>query len=271
MLCRHKFFVCLMVFGLLFSWFFVKSVPKAHAFVPDRAFYEKRGDIVWDVPTTKKWIALTFDDGPDSTYTPMILDTLKKYHAKGTFFLIGEHILEYPDLVQREVQEGHEIENHTFTHRLLTKMSNEEFMNDIKKADKSIEQYQPSSVKMFRPPGGALNLNKPIIEALREEHYEIVLWSWHQDTKDWQRPGVQKIFQHVIKNAHNGDIVILHDAGGNRSQTVKALNIFLPELENEGYKFVTVSKLLKSCPRYQFLFKHEENDLIPSSPFHISS
>ncbi|WEG10823.1 polysaccharide deacetylase family protein [Pullulanibacillus sp. KACC 23026] len=243
--------------------FWLSLFNPALAFIPDRSYYEKRGDIVWEVPTEKKWIALTFDDGPDPTYTPEILDILKEYHAKATFFVIGKHILEHPNLVQREVMEGHDIENHTFSHIRLQQMTNETFLKDIKMADKTIDQFQPYRVKLFRPPGGALNLNEDIIEALKENHMEIVLWSWHQDTNDWKRPGASRIAQHVIKNAHNGDIVILHDAGGDRSQTVNALKQILPELEKQGYQFVTVSNLLRTCPKYQFLFQ-QENPLSPA-------
>lgn len=262
---HSKYLLGVLLTGVLSSLLMVFHPNKASAFVPDRQFYEKRGDIVWEVPTDKKWIALTFDDGPNETYTPEVLDVLKKYHAKATFFLIGEHMLEYPDLVKREVSEGHEIENHTFSHTILPRLSNQAFIDDVKKANKMIENYQPTSVKLFRPPGGATNLNKSIIETLRNNHYEIVLWSWHQDTKDWRRPAAQKIVNHIIKNAHNGDIVILHDSGGDRSQTVKALKQILPKLEEEGFEFVTVSKLLKSCPKYQFLFKNE-NKFLPTSP-----
>lgn len=244
------FFTCLLCFISLNI-----STATASAFVPDRKYYEKHGDIIWEVPTKQKLIALTFDDGPNVTYTPEVLNVLKKYHAKATFFLIGEHILEHPNLVQKEVDQGHEIENHTYQHIQIKKMSNQAFLEDVNRADRLIRKYQHSPIHLFRPPGGALN--KPIIKDLRKEDYEIVLWSWHQDTEDWKRPGAKKIALHVIKNAHNGDIVIMHDSGGNRSQTVKALKIIIPTLQEKGYKFVTVKELMKSCPRYDFLFQKE--------------
>lgn len=255
--------VLIAIIGISLAWL-IPSV-KASAFVPDRTYYEKRGDIVWEVPTTFKIIALTFDDGPDPEYTPEILDILKKNQAKATFFLIGQHMEEYPEIVKREVEEGHEIENHTFSHIVLQQMTNESFMNDINRADQLIQKYQPSSVKMFRPPGGGLNLNETVIDSLRKEHFEIVLWTWHQDTEDWKRPGVGRIVNTVTKNAKNGDIIILHDAGGDRSQTVAALKQFIPQLKARGYQFVTVKELLSTCPKYQFLFK-DENQLSPNWP-----
>lgn len=241
----------------LFLW----KPSSASDFIPDRTYYEDRGDIVWDVPTQQKYIALTFDDGPNESYTPKILDVLKDYHAKATFFLIGEHMVEHPDLVTREVKEGHEIENHTFTHVRLTRLPNKAFLQDVQRAEALIDHYQKDDLHLFRPPGGALN--QPVIDSLRKSNYEIVLWSWHQDTEDWKRPGASRIARHVIKNAHNGDIVIMHDSGGNRSQTVNALKIILPALEEQGFQFVTVSDLLKSCPKYHFLFKHHV-DLAPN-------
>jgi peptidoglycan-N-acetylglucosamine deacetylase len=255
--------ITLSIAFLIIGLFFLKP-SSASDFVPDRTYYENRGDIVWDVPTQQKYIALTFDDGPNVTFTPEILDVLKEYNAKATFFLIGQHMVEHPDLVTREVNEGHEIENHTFTHIRLTRLPDEAFLKDVEKAEDEIQRYQNyDSLHLFRPPGGALN--KPVIDSLRKANYEIVLWSWHQDTEDWKRPGANRIARHVIKNAHNGDIVIMHDSGGNRSQTVKALRTILPTLEEQGYQFVTVSDLLKSCPKYQFLFKYK-NGLTPSIP-----
>ncbi len=229
------------------------NVSEAAGFIPDRNYYETRGDIIWEVPTKEKMIALTFDDGPNDTYTPEVLDILNEYHAKATFFLIGEHIKQFPNLARREVLEGHEIENHTFTHVVIEKMSDQEYLADISKTDKLIQTFQTSPLRLFRPPKG--HLSASIIKALRKDHYEIVLWSWHQDTRDWERPGVNRIANHVIKNAHNGDIVIMHDSGGNREQTVKALKIILPTLEKQGYQFVTIRELLESCPKYKFLFK----------------
>ncbi|HSU80675.1 MAG TPA: polysaccharide deacetylase family protein [Candidatus Angelobacter sp.] len=245
--------------AILIGLFIIKPTT-AESFVPDRTYYENRGDIVWDVPTQQKYIALTFDDGPNITYTPEILDVLKDYNAKATFFLIGEKMVEHPELVTREVKEGHEIENHTFTHVRITRLPDKAFLKDVEKAEAEINRYQNDSLHLFRPPGGALN--KQVIDSLIKANYEIVLWSWHQDTEDWKRPGANRIARKVINNAHNGDIVILHDSGGNRSQTVKALKTILPTLEKQGYKFVTVSDLLKSCPKYHFLFKNHV-DLAP--------
>lgn len=252
--------------ALLVSMLIQFSQQALAAFVPDRSYYEPRGQIIWDIPTKEKVVALTFDDGPSETYTPQILDILKEYHAKATFFLIGKHLEAFPDIVKREVDEGNEIENHTYTHVKLTRMADDDFIKDVEKSEELIQRYQKSTIELFRPPAGALN--KHIIEALTDKNYRIVLWSWHQDPRDWARPGVRHIVKHVIENIHNGDIIIMHDGGGNRSQTVKALKILLPKLEQEGYSFITVKELLKKDPRYKELFKNEKKALDKSLPSH---
>jgi peptidoglycan/xylan/chitin deacetylase (PgdA/CDA1 family) len=96
---------------------------------------------------------------------------------------------------------------------------------------------------LFRPIGGFIN--ERIVNLAKEQGYTVVLWSWHQDTEDWRRPGVTKIMNKVVHNVRNGDIVLYHDHGGDRSQTVQALKQILPRLQQKGYKFVTVSELLQ--------------------------
>ncbi|COH08713.1 peptidoglycan N-acetylglucosamine deacetylase A [Streptococcus pneumoniae] len=96
---------------------------------------------------------------------------------------------------------------------------------------------------LFRPPGGYIN--DAVFKTAKEAGYQTVLWSWHQDPRDWANPGVESIVNHVVKNAKSGDIVLLHDGGNDRSQTVAALAKILPELKKQGYRFVTVSELLR--------------------------
>jgi polysaccharide deacetylase family sporulation protein PdaB len=250
---KHLLSICILALIVLFP----RSV---HGFVPDRSYHEKQGDIVWEVPTRMKVVALTFDDGPDPVYTPEILDILKKNHAKATFFLIGNRIKRYPKLVERETAEGHELGNHTFTHKRLSQMSRTQFINQTDKTQNLIQSYQLSQVKLLRPPGGTLSKNA--IDLAREGKFEIVLWSWHQDTRDWANPGVNRIVQHIQSNVRNGDIILMHDAGGDRSQTVHALNIILPQLTKRGYRFVTITQLMRTNPKYQALF-YKDFRLLP--------
>ncbi|MBS4206553.1 polysaccharide deacetylase family protein [Bacillus sp. FJAT-50079] len=220
---------------------FLASVVQ-HSFAEEkgRAYYEKTGDVIWDVKTDEKVIALTFDDGPHSKFTPQILDLLAKYNAKATFFVIGEHAEEYPDLILREKKEGHEIANHTYTHPHSGTVA--ELEKELIKTDQAIFKITGTYPIFYRPVGG--NYNERIINTAVQNGLRVVMWSWHQDTEDWKRPGVNQIVSKVLSGAKAGDVVLFHDAGGDRSQTVRALEEILPALKEKGYEFVTVSELI---------------------------
>lgn len=209
----------------------------------DRYFYEKRGEIVWEVPLEDKKIALTFDDGPYPDTTEQILDLLKQYHAKATFFVIGNRVDQFPETIKREIAEGHEIANHTYNH-FYFKGTMEPLMmqNEILKTEQSIMHLTGKKPRLFRPPGGFYN--EQMLQIAKKLGYTTVLWSWHQDTKDWRSPGVNSIVKKVLNNARNGDIVLLHDYIPGSTQTVRALRIILPELEKRGFEIVTVTELI---------------------------
>jgi len=209
----------------------------------NRAYYEARGEIVWEVPTDEKVIALTFDDGPDPQNTPKILDLLKHYDAKATFFTLGSRVMRFPDIARRAVAEGHELSNHTYSHLYYRKgMDRQRYFDDVRKAQQAIAQVTGKIPHLFRPPGGYYN--DSVVEAAKQVNALVVLWSWHQDTRDWRSPGVQAIVNKVLNNARNGDIVLFHDHLDGKSQTVEALKQILPELKARGYRFITVSDLL---------------------------
>ncbi|MDQ0169799.1 polysaccharide deacetylase family protein [Paenibacillus tundrae] len=209
----------------------------------NRQYYEERGEIVWEVPTQDKLIALTFDDGPDPVQTPEILALLRQYEAKGTFFVLGKWAEKFPQLVMQEQQEGHEVANHTYAHSYAVRSTGADtYIRDMDAAEKSILGAGVARPMLFRPPGGYYN--DMVIQAAKQKGYTIVLWSWHQDTRDWASPGVATIANKVLKNVRNGDIVLFHDKVEGKSQTVKALARILPQLKQEGYRFVTVSELL---------------------------
>ena len=222
--------------------FFVSLLFVAYtAFATDkgRPYYEEHGYVMWDINTEEKVIALTFDDGPHEKYTPQVLDLLERYEAKATFFVIGENAEKYPDLILRMGEEGHEIANHTYSHPLHVTPS--ELREELKKTNDIIQGITGTYPVFYRPVAGAYN--DKIINTAIEEGYRVVLWSWHLDTQDWKTPGVKKIVNKVLKGASPGDIVLFHDAGGNRTQTVKALKEILVALKAQGYRFVTVSEL----------------------------
>ncbi|MCZ8519641.1 MULTISPECIES: polysaccharide deacetylase family protein [Paenibacillus] len=199
-------------------------------------------EVVWNVETDQKLIALTFDDGPNPVYTPQILDLLHAYGAKGTFFVIGKRVQLYPAIAIREVNEGHEIANHTFDHHFLKHYPPERIVNEIRQTQEVIFDITEQMPHVFRPPGGFYN--DALLQSMKEDKLTVVMWSWYQDTKDWKKPGVEKIVSQVLNNVHNGDIVLFHDLQGDCTQTVEALKRILPELKRQGYEFVTVSDLI---------------------------
>lgn len=206
-----------------------------------RKYYEDVGYIIWDIQTEEKVVALTFDDGPHPKYTEQVLNLLEKYDAKGTFFLVGEHAESNPQIVLRMVEDGHEIANHTYTHPFTKSVP--KIMREIKETNDtlfSITGYEP---KLFRPVEGYYT--DQLVEEVVKEGYKLVMWSWHQDTEDWKDPGVNVIVNKVLKGVKGGNVVLFHDGGGNRQQTVKALEKILPELQKQGYRFITVSEMLE--------------------------
>nr|WP_044879946.1 polysaccharide deacetylase family protein [Paenibacillus sp. IHBB 10380] len=214
-------------------------------FSKGREYYEKRGDIVWEVPTAnKKLIALTFDDGPDPIRTPKILELLKQYEAKATFFVVGNRAEKLPDIVKRAQQEGHEIGNHSYSHPTFRQASIQGLRSELDRTQEIIYKATGHKPTLYRPPGGSYN--ELAVNICKENELLMILWSWDQDTKDWTSPGVGKIVNKVLKNVHNGDIILMHDYVYKSSQTVEALAKILPELKRRGYSFVTVSELLKN-------------------------
>ena len=198
-----------------------------------------------------KVIALTFDDGPWKDTTAEILDVLKENDAHATFFTIGNQIADHADVVKRAYDEGNEICTHTWDHAAgsgqgvnLTYMSADEQIQEVQKGFDAIKQVigtEPSHI--MRAPGG--NFKGSIIWTLQP--YIDAEIGWNVDTEDWRRPGADTIASRILK-AKPGNVILMHDGGGDRSQTVEALKKALPQLKQEGYKFVTVSELLEYDP-----------------------
>lgn len=209
-------------------------------------------DIVWNIPTDEKMVAITFDDGPDILYTPEILTILKQYDAKATFFTVGFRAEKYPDIIKRQMNEGHEIANHTYEHLDFRGKSEQTIAEEIKKGEDVLYHITGKRPALFRPPFGYYN--KRIVDVAKKQGYTVVMWSKHQDTRDWQNPGTSRIVRRVISHIQPGQIILFHDHGsGSRKQTVQALKEILPILKQKGYTFVTVSELLKHHPNYRDL------------------
>lgn len=205
--------------------------------------------VVKDVQTTKKVVAFTFDDGPHPIYTQQIMKVFKENDAKGTFYVTGEHVEQYPEIARQLIEEGHEIGNHTYSHPRLAKLTPDETYQELERTDKIIQQTIGLKAPTFRPPYGSYN--EQTVEVANKLGYEFIYWSDGLDTKDFSSPGTDKIIEQVKRELKNGSIILMHDSSEepecNRDQTVEALSVLLPELKSQGYDIVTVSDLLKSA------------------------
>ncbi|GAC1467701.1 MAG: hypothetical protein NVS2B14_13750 [Chamaesiphon sp.] len=191
------------------------------------------------LPPNDKVIALTFDDGPWPRSTEQVLSILKQHNIKATFFLIGQNVKNYPQLAIKDVAEGHVIANHTWSHS-YSHFSPDGAAREIEDTAALIYKTTGVTTTIFRPPGGLLH-NGPADYAKKQKYF-ISLWS--ADSRDWQGVTVPKLIDNVLKEAHPGGIVLMHDGGGNRSHTVEALPTIIAKLKNRGYSFVTVPELL---------------------------
>lgn len=185
-------------------------------------------------------IALTFDDGPNTTTTAEVLDVLKQYNVKASFFLIGQNINEESKkMIQREVAEGHTIECHTWTHPDMTKLSAEQMLEEINRTNDAITEITGTKPVFFRPP--FICVNDLMHDTIK------MPFICGQGVEDWV-PDVsaEKRAQGVIDNACDGMIVLLHDLTGNVN-TVEALKIFIPKLLEQGAQFMTIREIFESC------------------------
>lgn len=192
---------------------------------------------------TEKTLALSFDDGPHPEYTVQILDILKEYNVVATFFVLGQHAEKYPEIINRQLSEGHEIGNHSYSHIDMKKASIKEIQEEFDKTQEIIYSICNVKPKLFRPPYG--NYNDQVVKLIDSHESTLVLWTFYQDSKDWSNPGVETIIETTLSKAKNGDIILLHDyVYKDESHTVKALKTIIPILLDKGYRFVTISDLI---------------------------
>ncbi|MGV9249879.1 polysaccharide deacetylase family protein [Streptomyces sp. NPDC003697] len=174
---------------------------------------------------------LTFDDGPDPHYTPQILETLARYDVRATFFVCGEMADWNRKLLARMADEGHVVGNHTWSHPLLTRLGRARIRSEIERTSELIEKTCGERPLWFRAPYGAWN--RAVFQFGAELGMEPLAWT--VDSLDWTRPGTRTVVDNVQSGAAPGVIVLSHDAGGDRSQTVRALRTYLPRLLDDGY------------------------------------
>jgi len=204
-----------------------------------RSEYSKAAGLSFSrVPVTDKYIAMTFDDGPTPQNTPRLLDMLRARNIKATFYMVGSNVDLYPQVVRRVVAEGHEIGNHSYTHRLFSKMSDADVRSEITRTRDAIVRAAGVEPRSLRPPyGGMLQRQREWANA--EFGYPIILWS--VDPLDWKRPGPSVVCARILSATTPGSIVLAHDL---HAQTVDAMPATLDGLLQRGFKFVTVSQLL---------------------------
>ncbi|MFD5568453.1 polysaccharide deacetylase family protein [Streptomyces cadmiisoli] len=176
-------------------------------------------------------MVLTFDDGPDRRYTPDILSTLRAYDVRAMFFVCGEMVVDNKDLLAEMAEEGHVVGNHTWSHPLLTELSRGRIRSEMERTSDVIEETYGERPRWFRAPYGAWN--RSAFQLGAELGMEPLAWT--VDTLDWTEPGTRTIVDQVENGAGPGVVVLAHDAGGDRSQSVRALRDYLPQLLDDGY------------------------------------
>ena len=218
--------------ALLIALFFAAHCFLLHA--------QAQAKIYRSVQTDTMKIALTFDDGPHPRLTKQILDILDRYNTRATFFMVGENILNYPDTAREVIQRGHEVGNHSYSHHCIPSLGREGIEEEIERCEDVLEELCEYRAHLFRPPQGAVN---DYVEGCTERgDYTLVLWSL--DTRDWECKNSEQILNQVLSKVQPGDIILMHDYIGVRSQTPKALEIMLPKLLERGFEPTTVSDLL---------------------------
>lgn len=187
------------------------------------------------IDPNKPMIAITYDDGP-SKYTPEILDILKENNSVATFFVLGQSVYRNVESLNRMIAEGNQIGNHTYNHKNITTISDEELYKQVQGTDDLLYIYTGYRPTVMRPPYGSTNehvskqISKPLIH-------------WSIDTRDWENRNVEMITKSILEYVKDGDIVLMHDLYGS---TVEASKIVIPELVNRGYQLVTIDELVES-------------------------
>ncbi len=250
--------VCLIVWRFLFHFavptIFAQTTHQprlAHALpVPNRTGRVAR---VGSMPRTTSGapyipgvpeVALTFDDGPAAYYTQAVLRLLRRFDIHATFFVVGRQVATFPDLVRAEAAGGNEVENHTWSHADLTRRSPYEASAEIGGTSDEVLELTGRAPRYLRPPYGSVN---SVVRAeAAAEGEQIVLWN--VDPRDWAQPGIRAIEYTILTTVHDRAIIICHDGGGRRDQTLTALAEVIPALKARGYRFVTVQQLMQSPP-----------------------
>lgn len=187
----------------------------------------------------RKLVALTLDDGPHPKHTEKVLRVLASYGVTATFFVVGENIKRYPELLREIVNQGHSLGNHSYSHPNLTRMSEAQIYRELERTNRLIKFYSGTTPLFFRPPYGLYN--QKVRKVAHRLGLTMVLWD--ATANDFYLLPPEKIERQVIQQVKPNSIILLHDGGGNRSRTVKALKTIIPLLLKKGFSFVTLWEL----------------------------
>jgi len=190
------------------------------------------------VSAEKKHVALTFDDGPQRTYTAMILDALKEHDAKATFFVLGHRIPDMADIIKRIADEGHSIGCHSYNHLNLVLFKRDKISQQIDMTNALIREITGVETDIIRPPFG--NRNDTLISIAKEKNMSIILWNI--DPRDWNTKNPDKVSDSILKNIKDGDIILLHDVF--KSSAEAAVKV-IETLTKRGFELVTVQELIE--------------------------
>jgi len=206
-----------------------------------RKTFELRGDLLVSGNPHLKEVALTLDDGPYSESTLSILDTLSKERVRATFFLIGKRIEERPELVRRMLRDGHEVGNHTYSHKRLDELSASDTESELWNCELAFENATGSKMHLMRPPG--MRFNNKVLEVCQDLGYLTI--HWNVAVGDYVPLEPKVIATRVLNQAKHGSVILLHDC----PETARALPEIIAGLKGRGYRFVTTSRMLARLPR----------------------
>ncbi|MGN7295984.1 polysaccharide deacetylase family protein [Ferdinandcohnia sp. SAFN-114] len=207
--------------------------------------FSKTQENVYINGPNKKQVALTFDDGPDSTVTSAVIGVLDNYGVKGNFFFLGSEAEKHPEVVKEAYEKGHLVLSHSYHHVQLDKLSEVEIRNEIEMAGTAIEEIIGKEPALVRTPYGSTN--ELVVEVAKENNVSIIIWSI--DSLDWAQRSTDVIYSNVFSNIRNGDIILMH-TDSDEYDTYEALPRIIEELQEQGYEIVDLETLLGQ-PAYQ--------------------
>jgi cellulose synthase/poly-beta-1,6-N-acetylglucosamine synthase-like glycosyltransferase/peptidoglycan/xylan/chitin deacetylase (PgdA/CDA1 family) len=223
-------------------------LPKGEAVLPrgESIFVARGSRLVPRGEAPGRRISLTFDDGPDPNWTPRIAALLLRRHVPATFFVVGDHVVRHPEIVSALVRDGFEVGNHTFTHGALTNLPSWQRDLEISMTDSTIAGAAGVRPRFMRPPYSASAAavdatDEAAYAAVSRRGYLIALSDF--DGEDWRRPGVRQIVDNATPRGRRGGVILLHDGGGNRAQTLAALARLIPELRRRGFRLIPLSAI----------------------------